>query len=54
MELRHDTTIEAIVEHLIATGAVDLGRVFGQLFELALPGGLSCSYSAILNLIVSN
>ncbi len=47
MELRHDTTIEAIVEHLIATGATDLGRVFGQLFEFALPSGLSCSYSAM-------
>jgi len=36
MDLRHDTTIEAILEQLIATGATDLGRVFGQLFELAL------------------
>lgn len=36
MDLRHDTTIEAILEHLIATGATDLGRVFGQLFEMAL------------------
>lgn len=36
MDLRHDTTIEAILEHLIANGATDLGRVFGQLFELAM------------------
>lgn len=36
MDLRHDTTIEAILKQLIATGATDLGRVFGQLFELAL------------------
>ncbi len=36
MDLRHDTTIEVILEHLITTGATDLGRVFGQLFELAL------------------
>lgn len=36
MDLRHDTTIEAILEQLIATGATDLGRLFGQLFELAL------------------
>lgn len=36
MDLRHDTTIEAILEQLIATGATDLGRIFGQLFELAL------------------
>ena len=36
MDLRYDTTIEAILEQLIATGATDLGRVFGQLFELAL------------------
>lgn len=35
MDLRHDTTIEAILEHLIATGATDLGRVFGQLLEMA-------------------
>ncbi len=36
MELRHTTTIEAVLEHLIANGATDLGRVFGQLFELAM------------------
>ncbi|WP_417274038.1 IS256 family transposase [Celeribacter halophilus] len=36
MDLRYDTTIEAILEHLIANGATDLGRVFGQLFELAM------------------
>ncbi len=36
MDLRHDTTIEAVLEQLIATGATDPGRIFGQLFELAL------------------
>ena len=36
MDLRHDTTIEAVLKQLIETGATDLGRVFGQLFELAL------------------
>ncbi len=36
MDLRHTTTIEAVLEHLIANGATDLGRVFGQLFELAM------------------
>ncbi len=36
MDLRHTTTIEAVLEHLIANGAKDLGRVFGQLFELAM------------------
>ncbi len=36
MDLRHDTTIEAVLEQLIATGATDPGRIFGQFFELAL------------------
>ncbi len=36
MDLRHTTTIEAVLEHLIANGATDLGRIFGQLFELAM------------------
>ncbi len=36
MDLRHTTTIEAVLEHLIANGATDLGRVFGQLFEFAM------------------
>ena len=36
MDLRRDTTIEAILDQLIATGATDLGRLFGQLLELAL------------------
>jgi len=36
MDLRHTTTIEEVLEHLIANGATDLGRVFGQLFELAM------------------
>ncbi|CAG0909555.1 unnamed protein product, partial [Cyprideis torosa] len=36
MDLRHDTTIEAILEHLIANGETGMGRVFGQLFELAM------------------
>ena len=36
MDLRHTTTIEAILEHLIANRATDLGRIFGQLFELAI------------------
>ncbi len=36
MELRHDTTIEAVLEQLIATGASDTGRIVSQLFELAL------------------
>ncbi len=36
MDLRHDTMIEAVLEQLIATGATDPGRIFGQLFELAL------------------
>ncbi len=36
VDLRYDTTIEAVLEQLIATGATDLGRVFGQIFELAL------------------
>ena len=36
MNLRHTTTIEAVLEHLITNGAPDLVRVFGQLFELAM------------------
>ena len=36
MNLRHTTTIEAVLEHLIANGVTDLGRVYGQLFELAM------------------
>ncbi len=36
MDLRHTTTIGTVLEHLIANGATDLGRVFGQLFELAM------------------
>ncbi len=36
MELRHTTMIEVVLEHLIANGATDPGRVFGQLFELAM------------------
>ncbi len=30
MDLRHDTMIEAVLEQLIATGATDPGKVFGQ------------------------
>ena len=36
MDLRHDTTIEAILEYLIGNGATGMARVFGQLFELAM------------------
>ena len=36
MDLRHDTTIEAVLEHLISHGATDMGRLFGQLYELAM------------------
>jgi transposase-like protein len=36
MDLRDDTTIQAIMEYLIANGAAGMARVFGQLFELAL------------------
>ncbi len=36
MDLRHTTTIGTVLEHLIANGATDLGRIFGQLFELAM------------------
>lgn len=36
MDLRRDTKIKAILEQLIATGATDLGRLFGQFLELAL------------------
>ncbi len=36
MDLRHTTTIGTVLEHLIANGATDLGRVFCQLFELAM------------------
>ncbi len=36
MELRDDTTIYAIMEHLIANGATGMARVFGQLFEMAM------------------
>ena len=36
MDLRHDTTIEAVLEYLIANGATDLSRIFIQLFELAM------------------
>ena len=36
MDLRHDTTIHAIMEYLIANGATGMARVFGQLFELAM------------------
>ena len=36
MDLRDDTTICAIMEHLIANGATDMARVFGQLFEMAM------------------
>ncbi len=36
MDLQHTTTIGTVLEHLIANGATDLGRVFGQLFELAM------------------
>lgn len=36
MDLRRDTTIEAILEQLTATGATDLGRPFGQLLKVAL------------------
>ncbi len=36
MDLRHTTTIGTVLEHLIANGATDPGRVFGQLFELAM------------------
>ena len=36
MELRDDTTIYAIMEHLIANGATGMARVFGQLFEIAM------------------
>ena len=35
MELRDDTTIEAVLEYLIANGATDLSRIFIQLFDLA-------------------
>ena len=36
MDLRDDTTIYAIMEHLIANGATGMARVFGQLFEMAM------------------
>ena len=36
MDLRDDTTIHAIMEYLIANGAIGMARVFGQLFELAM------------------
>ena len=36
MQLRDDTTIYAIMEHLIANGATGMARVFGQLFEMAM------------------
>ena len=36
MDPRHDTMIEAVLEQPIATGATDPGRIFGQIFELAL------------------
>lgn len=36
MDLRDDTTIQAIMEYLIANGAAGMARVFGQLFELAM------------------
>ena len=36
MDLRDDTTICAIMEHLIANGATGMARVFGQLFEMAM------------------
>lgn len=36
MDERYDRTVEALLEHLIETGASDLGRVFGQLFDMAL------------------
>ncbi len=36
MDLRRDTTIEAVLEQLSATGATDPGRAYSQLFESAL------------------
>ena len=36
MDLRDDTTICAIMEHLIANGATGMARIFGQLFEMAM------------------
>ncbi len=36
MDLRHDTMIKAVLEHLIGHGANDIGRVSGRLCELAM------------------
>jgi transposase-like protein len=36
MDLRHTTTIEEVLEHRIANGATDPGRIFGQIFEPAM------------------
>ena len=36
MDLRHNTMIGTVLEHLISHGATDMGRLFGQLYELAM------------------